>query len=209
MRTLALLLVALAAAPCGCGEPEPSAPTWPAGTAIVLGGQPITVAEVDAHVDAVLDIQPSYSLEQRRRIVLMNWSFPRALGAAEGGARRSPALEEARAWRAGLLDGTHELGEASEQIGNWDMIGFEIWLVARDLEVGEASEPVELPGRYAVLRLEQRDGNPRPAFEYLRVRVAEFPFVDDPEALLTNETADRLEIVDPAWAEIVPGIYKY
>jgi len=209
MRTLALLLAVLAAAPCGCGEPEPAAPAWPEGTAVVLAGLPITVAEVDAHVDAVLAIQPSYSLEQRRRIVLMNWSFPRALGAAMGGARRDAALEQAGSWRTGLLHGTHELGEASEQIGNWDMIGFELWLVARDLEVGEVSEPVELPGRYAVLRLEQRDGNPRPAFEYLRLRVAEFPFVDDPEALLTNETADRLEIVDPAWVEIVPGIYKY
>lgn len=204
-----VLLLAAAAAVCACGPPAPPAPAWPGGTVIVLAGQPITEEEVDAHVDAVLDIQPSYSIEQRRRIVLMNWSFPRALGAAAGAELRAPALAEAEAWRAGLLDGANEFNASTEQIGNWDMIGFELWLVARDLGAGEVSATVELPGRFAVLRLEERDGNSKPAFEYLRVRVAEFPFVDDPDALITNETADRLEIVDPAWAEIVPGIYKY
>lgn len=209
VRALLQALVALLLA-VGCGAEDPaSPPTWPEGTVVVLDGVPILGSEVDAHLDAVRAIRPAASTEELRRLVLMNEALPRARGAAEGGARRAEAREEARAWLEDLRAGERSFDAVTPRTGNWDRIGFELWLAVRLGQPGETLGPFELPGRFAVALLEARSEAPRPELEAFLVRVVEFPFVTGPEALSSRATEGVLDIVDPAWDEIVPGIYKY
>jgi hypothetical protein len=194
----------------GCGEaPAPAPPGWPEGTVLVLDGVPVTAAEVDVHLDAVRAIRPAVSVEQLRRLVLMNDTLPRARGAVEGGERRAEALAEARGWLEAHAAGERSFDAVPPRAGNWDGVGFELWLAARRAPAGEVVGPVELPGRYAVVLVEARDDNPRAELEGFLLRVVEFPFVEEPDALAARATESRVEIVDPAWRDVVPGAYKY
>lgn len=200
----ALLLVA------GCvREPADAAATWPEGTVLVVEGIPIKAAEVDEHLDAVRAIRPAISEEQLRRLVLMNQSLPRALAEAEGGPRRAEALEQARAWLAEYGAGERSFEGVPAVTGNWDLIGFDLWLAARHGAAEEVLGPLELPGRQALVLVEARGGSHRPELESFLLRVVEFPFVEAPDELPTRATGARIEVVDPAWRDILPGIYKY
>ena len=94
-------------------------------------------------------------------------------------------------------------------MGNWNQVGLTVWLVARGLEPGAHSGVVELPGRFAVIRLEARDGARNPALERVQVLLEAFPYTDRLDTVLQDYLGGELEIVDPAWDEIVPGALKY
>jgi hypothetical protein len=204
------LFAAVAALAFGCApRPEEAKPSWPEGTVMVLDGEPITAAEVDQHIDSLTTIDASFTKPHRRRLVLTSVIFLRAYARAHPDRPREEARAEAEEWRSKLLADALALPLAPPVSGNWDRLGIEYWFPLRELEPGEWSEVVELCGRFAVIQLVSRDHAPRGGQEWFEARFVEFPYVDRPE-LLPNRVRDAtLEIVDPAWQEIVPGYWKY
>ena len=214
-RAAAALLVALTATfDTGCVRAPQPGPEWPEGTVLALDDEPILASEVDAEIAAILDIQQAFVETQRRRLVLINLVLPRTYARTRYPERREQARVEADDWDERFLEGNFADAaatdsEGTESVGNWDEIGLDVWLVARKLRPGESSSVVELPGRFAVIELLQRDDNPRRSFERMLVRVHSFEFVNSTVKLLDDYLEARLEIVDPAWAEVVPGFLKY
>lgn len=202
-------LLALGLFACGSGESEAEAKSWPAGTAVALGNQAILADEIDRDIDALLDIEKAYVVEQRRRLILTNIAMPRAYARGLDPARMEAARREAQSWRESFDSSGPPAPLDSRLTGNWDEIGLGVWLVARDLLVGETSAVVELPGEFLVVRLIERDNAENLAIERLTVEIQRFPFVDDVTRLADDLETTDLVIVDPAWDEIVPGYYKY
>jgi len=213
LRTRTLELLALVGIGLGlhldCQGEEQVAPSWPAGTAVVVDGEPILASEVDADIDALLDIERAFGKTQRRRMILLHVALPRSFARAHHGQARAAARAEAQAWLESLEQGRPAGSQGRFVSGNWNELGLPVWLVARGLEPGQHSAVVELPGRFVVLRLENRDHNPNPALERLRVLSETFPFVEEPATLVDDYLDGTLEIVDPAWREIVPGFVEY
>ena len=204
------LVGAVAILAIGCApEPEVPRPSWPEGTVMVLDGEPITAAEVDQYTEALASIDASFTEPHRRRLVLTGVTFYRAYARAHPDLPREEVRAEAEEWRRKLL--ADELVEplAEPVSGNWDQLGVEYWFTLREMEPDSWSEVVELSGRFVVIQLLARNHAPRGGQELFEARFVEFPYVDRPE-LLPNRTLDaNLEIVDPAWREIVPGFWKY
>lgn len=203
MRTSLGLALLVALGACG-GAPD--APSWPAGTVLVVAGEPVLAEEVDEDLEAVGLIDPAWVTEHRRRLLLQNVVLPLAYGRSLDPARRADARAAAEAWRAAPGG---EAGVESELRGNWDGLGFEVWLEARRLEAGQISEVVELPGRFVVLEVLARQPEADPRFERFHLRLRSFPYVDSVQRLTQDFLDERLEIVDPAWREIVPGYLKH
>lgn len=194
----------------GCGS-EPGN-SWPAGTVAVVDGIPISAASVDAHVEALLLIEPGFTEGHRRRLLLTHSSIPKAYGIAHAGDARAQARADAEAWLASESSGpapvtAKDLGLYEQ--GHWGDIGLETWLVARNLDPGQSSGIVELTGRYAVIKMISRDGHPDPLHEFMRVAVHSFPYVSDPSLMMTKCLEGTLEIVDPEWDRWIPQKYKY
>jgi len=205
----AALLAGLATAGCGDREAAPTPFAWPAGTVLVLDGAPITAPEVDAYVEGLRAIMPAYTLTHRRRQALINLVLPLVWGRVHHPEEREEASARAEAWRAAYLAGELVEGPGEERAGNWDILGVDVWSALRELEPNEWSEVVELPGRFVVVQLLERTGDPRGGRETFRGHVVEFPYVKHPGNLTHDCLEGRLEIVDPAWREIVPGLWKY
>lgn len=209
-RSAAALAGVLAALALGCSPaPEDPVSSWPEGTVMVLDGEPITAAEVDQYAEAVRSLDRSRTLPDLRRKVLVGVTFPRAYGRAHPDRPREEARAEAEEWKRRFLAG--EIAEPLEppEFGNWDILGVEYWFALREMEEGTWSDPVELSGQYVLMELLERNRAPRGGQELFRARFVEFPYVDRPEMLPDRVLDATLEIVDPAWEEIVPGFYKY
>lgn len=205
----AALLVWLAVPGCGDREAAPPPSAWPKGTVLVLDGAPITVPEVDAYVEGLRAIMPAYTLTHRRRQALINLVLPLVWGRVHHPEERERAHAEAEAWRAAYLGGELVEGPGEERVGNWDILGVDVWSVLRELEANEWSEVVELPGRFVVVQLLERSEDLRGGRETFRGYVLEFPYVEHPGNLSHDCLQGKLEIVDPSWREIVPGLWKY
>ena len=104
----------------------------------------------------------------------------------------------------GLTTGDSELIE-----GGQDTLGLPLWVLAQGLEVGIWSAVVELPGRFVVVQLEGRDGDPQPQKETFAVRVVSFAYVDEIGSLAAAALDSTLVVVDPAWERLVPGFWRY
>lgn len=188
---------------------------------LTIGGEPVREQDVDEFEAAILDIENAFVLEQRRRLILINITLPLICGRLQAPDRRADALKAAAAWYASqfgdakatsantALPSEDQVVFADSTRGNWDLIGLDVWVHARKLEVGETSKVVEMPGRFAVIRVTERDGNVKRAFELFEVELQTFPYVDSVEKLHDDYLTTPLEIVDPAWREIVPGFLKY
>lgn len=208
-------LVALAIAACDT-HADP-APTWPAGTALVLDGVPIRADEIDRVADVFALMAPENSVAETRRLALTNVVFP--LYAARGidAARRTTALEaareHARAARAGELPTGAQLGPVeTERTGGARAVGLEAWKFAVGAEVGAWSELLETPGAFELVHLKERGKQNTPAALEVRVGVFVYPYLDaaNPRAAI-DAALDRakLVIVDPAWREFVPTAWLY
>ncbi len=216
LRPLALIL-ALAAilfyalGPAGCSRQEATEPArdLPAGTVMVLDGQPITAAEVDIYVEDLGAIMPAYTVTTRRRQALTNLVLPLVFGRIHNPEARKSARAEAEAWRRAFLAGELVAGPGEEKVGNWDILGVDVWWILRHLNEEAWSEVVELPGRFVVVQLLGRDRNKHGGREFFSAHVVEFPYVKHPGNLSHDCLEGELEIVDPAWREIVPGLWKY
>ena len=202
----ALLALALLA---GCDE-TPAPPSWPEGTAVVLGGAPIPVSEVDRHLEAMGALDPAYTLPHRRRLSLTMVQMPLVHGRnAAGTEGLAAARAEAEAWF-----GQHESGELAgppgpTTVGTWQDHGLDVWLVARDLAEGTSSGVVELPGRFAVIELVARDRNEYEGRERFELRIESFWHGADAETLSADLLKSELEIVHPDFEPVVPGFWKH
>ncbi len=204
-------LILMSALLGACSPSKTEAASWPTGTVLVLNDVPVLEADVDLHTEALLDIKPSFSEIHRRRLVALHWALPMAYGHSLAGSAREEARRTGEAWlEARATEPPAPLVRREEDlVGNWDILGLDNWLIARDLEAGDSTGLVELPGRFAVIDLVARDGNKLPALEQFVLRIESFDYVEDPGALVLDLQQGNLEIVDPAWREIIPGIYKY
>lgn len=207
--------VALAFA--ACDTRATPAPTWPAGTALVFDGEPLSADEIDRVADIFALVQPQDSVGETRRLALTNVIFP--LHAARGidPARRAAALELARthaaAVRAGEVSGSGLLGPVeTERVGGARAVGLEAWKFALDAQPGAWSELIETPGAFELVQLRERGKQNTPAALEVRVGVYVYPYVEASEPRAAIDAAlDRakLVIVDPAWKEFVPTAWQY
>lgn len=214
-------VLALLAA-CGGSEPAPAeAPDWPEGTVLVLNGTPISAEDVDRDCASMLLIYPSDSQEQRRRRALNNVTFPRFLARELSGEAWTLALGEARDAAARLAEGlapSEAVGPPMAE-GILDRIlegyplevGLNIWAAASALEVGDWSEPVEEPGGFHLIRVLEHQFGSRTSETRVRVAVLDFPYLGETQinSLQTFMNESKLEIVDPAWKQIVPELTQY
>lgn len=202
-RTLGILALAITSA-CGA-DSGLRARTWPTGTAVVVGGEALGLAEIDRVADALATLKPSYTTPMLRRQALTHVLFPRAAGRVGRASEMDAAREAADAWRTG--------GEGAaiprERRGDWNELGLDLWLGVRDLELGTWSPVSEGAGLFFAARVLEREGGPPAVREEFRLEVVEFPWMDECEGLPLAVFTLSLEIVDPAFRAIVPERWKY
>lgn len=214
------LAVALSAGAASC-EPQPAAQTvartWPAGVVLAIDEVPIYASEVDQASAAVQLVEPTASPAQLRRLALSNIVLPRALAHAMAPSERAAALKLAQDKLAELRQGVsgppRPDGLAGEKVeGMWTDLGLGNWYAALELPDEQWSEPLEDSGSFVLLRrLWRRDG-PVPMATAIAVDALRFDWLDAAQRRALLDAAldqHKLEIVDPAWREIVPELYQY
>jgi hypothetical protein len=208
--SLGIILTALLSL-SGCPASEPTIPDreLPPGTVMVLDGEAITSDEVDSYIENLRAIMPAYTKTHRRRQALTNLLFPMVYGRARYPVEREVAHSKAEAWRAFVLAGEEVSPPGETVVGNWDILGLDIWMVLRGLEEEEWSAVCEGPGHFIVAQLLGRDRAVHGGQEMFQAHVVEFPYAPNPDSLLTDCIDGTLEITDPAWHEIVPGHWEY
>lgn len=211
-RRPALLLLGLTGlAGCGGAEvppqpaPAPVAPA-PAGTALIVNGAPLFATEVEALADDVALLYPGYSRQHARRLALTGELLPRLAGRA-----LAPEAWQAAGEDCAAFDPQGTAPRPMQARGTFASLGLLIWSEARRLTPGEWGPPLELFGRFVRLRLVQREPAADPRLEALELELVEFPYLEAARAReLLEEAIDRaeLEIVDPAWREVVPESWQ-
>ncbi|MEM7310891.1 MAG: hypothetical protein AAF682_29750 [Planctomycetota bacterium] len=214
--TLLAAGLALASA-AGCAPPDDSPPPvpWPAGTAFAVGGEPVSAAAVERAAARVALIYPQRSRSHHVRRALQSQVLPRAALGVVYAESRSEAEAACRA----TADALHAGGEppADRPVnavrGNWGDLRLFYWGIARELELGAWSDPVERMGHFALVQLiERSDSERRGADEELSIRVVEFPYLPvgfAPKDLDEALASVRLIVVDPAYEPFVPEDLRY
>jgi hypothetical protein len=214
---IAAALLALASA-CERKEPageQPPARSWPPGTVIAIDGEPILAEEVDLPSAWIERIEPGSSSQHLRRLSLTNVVIPRRIaGAIAGEEARGRARAEALATLQSLEalpEAPATAGEPAAAEGDWLQLGIVAWGTAMDLAEGRWSGVVEDVGRFVLLRRMGQDQAPVPGAIRVRLELFEFPYLVGVGrgALEQAYAQHRLEIVDPAWREIVPEHIQY
>jgi hypothetical protein len=204
------LLLALAAA-CGGDAPPSAPPAYPPGTVLAVGGAPIAAAEVEEARERVRLVYPERSASFHATQALQSLVLPRAALRLAYAGPRAAARAECDAALARIRAGEDPPGEERE--GGWGRLSLHVWDAARRLDPGQWSEPLEDLGAFYLVRLVRRGGFERhPAEEVLTVRVLEFgylPATFQPPDLDAALAAARLEVVDPAYEELVPETLRY
>ncbi len=204
---ISLCLVAACADEPAAGE---SGASWPPGTVVAVDGQPVLAAEVEPVARAIGELYPQYTEPHRRRLALTNVNLPRAAARARFPAER----EAARAACERARDDGDAVAGAREVEADWKGLGLDLWIAARGLEIGAWSEPLELVGRFARLRVRARSSESDPRAQRVALSLVEFPYAGIPGSDLDDTVAEalaqsRLEIVDPDWSSAVPEEWKY
>lgn len=174
---------------------------------LAVDGVPVLADEVEPLARDVGELYPEYTLPHRRRLALTNAILPRA-------ACRARYPEQRAAQRAAAESARGQISSLEPRVfeGNFGRLGLELWSAARRLEPLAWSEPIELAGRFVLVRLEAPPTGAEAGQEVLRLSLLEFPFVDpsSPVAALQRAVDEsRLTIIDPAWDEFVPEAWKH
>lgn len=213
-RALGLAVLALV---LGCDEPPAPPRSWPPGTVFALDDRPITAAEIDGSADVLAQLEPDLVPTMLRRLALTNVVLPRVAGILSAGPKREAARAEAEEIQR-LLAGGAALGGplmnalATTRTGGPSDVGFEAWAWAAAAEIGRWSAPIETVGAYEVVRVDERTSAGSARMVRFKLSVYVIPYVDpiDPHAAIERALdRSKLEIVDPAWEEIVPETWKH
>lgn len=212
---------ALALDQVACDEAPPAAvrgpgpgQAWPPGTVLAVEGMPITADEVDLASAHFQRVQASATGPQLRRLALTNFALPRAVSRLLAAEAREKAKREADDLYARLVGKITDVGPdldpsagAERVTGTWQELGVVPWGTALELPEGRWSEPIEDVGQWIVLRRVGTREAPVSLATEVTIEAFAFPWMPPEERLLAIESAYdsmRLEIVDPAWEEIVP-----
>jgi hypothetical protein len=198
-----LLLFLQACAP----ESPPAAGTsaeHPEGTVLLVDEQPLTAGEMIRLTADIRQLYPEYSLLHARRLALTNEFLPRLAARAREPERWSAA-------RTACMEANDELEARATRVeGRFHGLGLSLWSAARHLPVGEWSAPLDLPGRWVRLRLDERLEAADPREEFLRVSLVEFGYLAPaPNALEEAIDHARLTVIDPSFGEAVPEQWKH
>ncbi len=230
-RLLLCLWLACVGAQCadGAGTEPRAAPgagpaaapgAAPPGVVLRVEGLDVHADEVDALAALVGELYPEYTLNHCRRLALSEVVLPRAAARAARPAEREAALERARAAQADLpafdgdpgWDAAHD-ARVYRLRGVWTRVGgLDLWGFARSLEPQAWGGPFERIGTFELVRLRLREPAATPAQEVLEIDLVTFPYLPEgttPAELDALIDDAELEIVDPAWEEIVPESFQY
>ncbi len=200
-----LALFVLACRDGGAASAPTTVPDSP-GTVLRVNGEAVLAEEVDLFAVPIGALEPQYLLLHRRRLALTNVVLP--LAALRTLDREAHARAREEATSAQQLRPAELVARASAVQGTFRELGLDLWCRARGLSPGEWSGPLELVGRFVVVRLDEAQGSEEG--EVLRLRVLEFPFVPGELRERIEDALDRslLEIVDPQWRETIPEVWQ-
>jgi len=173
---------------------------------LLVDDLPLRAEEVAPLSDAIRELYPEYSSLHARRLALTNDWLPRLACRA----RYADAWEAAREACERAAEPTPDQILVRE--GTFDSLGLGLWSEARRLPVGVWSPPLETPGRWVRVRLEDRQASKEAREETLRVALVAFPYVDPghlQEAIDTAVDSARLTLIEPDFAEAVPEAWKH
>ena len=214
----------------GCGDPEPpdtppgalreeqaeAAREWPEGTVLAVDDLPIRAEDVRVIADSVAEIYPGDVEAQHLRLSLTNHVLESFAVSSRDRVERERVLEECRRVKA-ALDAGEEPPGMHELNGGPVAMGLGLWALARNREPGVWSEPIEVVGRWVLVRLEERITPEDTRREWVKVSLYSLPYVNTSyraELDVTTSIAEavdgaRLEIVDPDWNHYVPAQWKH
>lgn len=198
-----------------CAPPPPEAPpSWPDGTVLVVDGvEPITTADVDRWREAVLLAEPGRSEPAARRLSLTNIVLPQRVSRTLDRAAREESARQARETLAALsadldLPATAPRPEYVAE-GYWKFLGLDVWQLARHAPLGEW-QAHETVGAHVVFRVLGRDPEPWNHLSRAEVERVILPWLDEAiahEVVQQGVELASIEVLDPAWNEIVPARY--
>lgn len=230
MRSAALSLWALGAS-CGPSAETPALATADSSIAtpaavlgdgsravLRIGSELLGEEEVRARARALELLFPAATAPELARLALTNELLQQRAIAQRYRHDRSVALAESMKVLAELRSGVAEpalppSAQCRGVEGDWRALGFPVWYLVRGQALRAWSEPLDATGQLVLVRLDVRDGNADPALELFSAALIYFPYLPDPR--LEPDAADRaidstkLEILDPAYAEIVPEMWKH
>ena len=205
----------------GPGEPTPAPRTWPADTALAVNDRAIPAAEIDRVAAWVALLEPAEVPTSHRRSALTHVVLERAALAVAHPEARAEERRRAEALLAALEAGEEpdaesgDLGPHGRRAvagGTWDDLGLVAWGEAREAPLGSWHGPVEDSGRWLLLKPLEHVRGKVPGADLYRIEAITLPFVPadlarpDVEAAIDDAL---LEVVDPAWASIVPAAWRY
>jgi hypothetical protein len=182
---------------------------------------PLFAAEVDAIADAISEVSPEFTRTHLRRLALTNVVLERLACRSRHASARERARIECANMRDLLPGGDEALPEGLPVVplaGRFGQLDLDLWCTARRLEVGAWSQPIELVGRWVLIRVRSverdgdGDGEVSPAEVSYELEVLRFPYVGSAENyFLDTEASVRravdasvLTFVEPSWVEMVP-----
>ena len=212
---IALILGSFGLIGCGDEPPQPKidvatpqdpGKTWPEGAVLAAGDVPILQAEVDRAASWVQLLYPENTQPSLRRKALTHFLLIRAALASAFPDQRAEALAAAES----ALQDLDKPGAPAPRVlaGAWSDLGLELWGEVRDLEPGRYHGPIELSGRWALVRKDSATPGLVPAADLFTVSLFEFLFVPasfEPGTLTAAQS--KLTILDPAWEAIVPSAW--
>lgn len=165
--------------------------------------------QVEALADSLGRINPSFTRIKLRREALISWLLPRLAVASSLPQARAQALESARRERERLLaqDGSGALHFE----GGLEALGFELWHLISLLDVGVWSEPIEVSGRWLVMRVTRNDTRLDVTRENHALDVVEFGYLPEDwgnQDLVAAQERALLTIVEPSFEEVIPRFVK-
>jgi hypothetical protein len=196
---------------CGDGAPEPqNTESWPEGAVLICDGEPIRAEEVDPIALSLQPLGPRFTQPHLRRLALTNVCFPLAAGRAMTDLDR---MQEARSRAEAFRLATEQASPAEARMdvieGAQDSLGVPLWVLIQGQELGAWSEVEELPGRFVVTRLLEKNDDPQPQRALYKVEIASFAYVDEPSSLSSAALNASYVVVDPSWEVLIPGSWRY
>ncbi|HED64972.1 MAG TPA: hypothetical protein ENJ09_05380 [Planctomycetes bacterium] len=230
MRAPGIAAASLAAGlALACGEPKelepvaPPPPSYPEGTALAVNATPVPRAEIEEVAAAIAERYPANVELQNLRLAVTNDTLELYAVRTRDAAAREEALGACEQERERIAAG-EEPKDTVRMEGDFGEFRHDLrlWVRARRLPPGTWSDPIELTGRFVLARLdaleEHGPGLTSARTEtVLHLTLVIFPYLntsyrpglDAATSIQEAVDAARLEIVDPAFEDVVPTEWKF